>query len=271
MLILKEGDKGPCSRKKTSIYSHRGLNRPPPHRQQGTKTHWKGACPKEGHMTCPALESSAQERPGSVTEGPNEGHKDHKRASPPLLWIKAERVRIVHRHLLTAFQYLKRICRNDGDRLFNRVIRQEVMVLIWKRVDLDKMHGKNVGGETLEQVSQRWQMPHPWKYSWTGWMGLWPTWSSERCLCPWQGAWTRWLSMVPSNKKILWFSPFLGVPVTLHLMRINFKFKQVCAPRTDIYFSGGLERSSLPVIVITACHSSQTVSSSVWNSLFLGK
>lgn len=33
----------------------------------------------------PALEFSARERPGSATEGPEEGHKDHERAGPPLL------------------------------------------------------------------------------------------------------------------------------------------------------------------------------------------
>jgi len=29
----------------------------------------------------------------------------------------------------------------------------------------------------------------PWLCSRPGWMRLWATWSSGRCLCPWQGAW----------------------------------------------------------------------------------
>jgi len=37
-----------------------------------------------------------------------------------------------------------------------------------------------------------WQMPHPWKHSRSGWMGLWATWSTWRCACPWQGFGPRW-------------------------------------------------------------------------------
>jgi len=30
---------------------------------------------------------------------------------------------------------------------------------------------------------ERWWMPHPWKHSSSGWMGLWATWSSGGCPC----------------------------------------------------------------------------------------
>jgi len=32
---------------------------------------------------------------------------------------------------------------------------------------------------------ERWWMPHPWKHSRSGWMGLWATWSSWRCPYSW--------------------------------------------------------------------------------------
>lgn len=35
-------------------------------------------------------------------------------------------------------------------------------------------------------------MSHRWKCSRSGCMGLWVTWSSERCLCQWQAEWIRW-------------------------------------------------------------------------------
>ena len=51
-------------------------------------------------------------------------------------------------------------------------------------------------------------MPHPWKHSRSGWMGLWATWSSWRCPCSLQGVRARWPLKVPSNTNhstILWF------------------------------------------------------------------
>jgi len=37
---------------------------------------------------------------------------------------------------------------------------------------------------------ERWSMPHPWKHSRSGWMGLWATSLSWRCPCSLQGSWT---------------------------------------------------------------------------------
>jgi len=31
------------------------------------------------------------------------------------------------------------------------------------------------------------EMPHPWRHSRSGWMGLWAIWSGWRCSCSWQG------------------------------------------------------------------------------------
>lgn len=44
-------------------------------------------------------------------------------------------------------------------------------------------------------------MSHGWKRSRSDWMGLWETWSSERCPSPYQGGWTRWPLKVPSSPK----------------------------------------------------------------------
>lgn len=44
-------------------------------------------------------------------------------------------------------------------------------------------------------------MSHGWKHSRSDWMGLWETWSSERCPSPYQGGWTRWPLKVPSSPK----------------------------------------------------------------------
>lgn len=38
-----------------------------------------------------------------------------------------------------------------------------------------------------------------WTHPRSGWMGLWPTWSSRRCPCSLQGGWTRWPLKVPFN------------------------------------------------------------------------
>jgi len=50
---------------------------------------------------------------------------------------------------------------------------------------LDWIEGRKYydkGGESLKQVVQRsWTMPHHWKCSKSGWTGLWPTWSRQRC------------------------------------------------------------------------------------------
>ena len=54
---------------------------------------------------------------------------------------------------------------------------------------------------------EEWSMPHPWKHSRSGWMGLWATWCSWRCPCSWQGDWMRWPLKVPANPNystILW-------------------------------------------------------------------
>jgi len=46
----------------------------------------------------------------------------------------------------------------------------------------------------MESCLLYWRMlvPHSWKHSRPGWMGLWGTCSSWRCPCSLQGGWTRW-------------------------------------------------------------------------------
>lgn len=46
-------------------------------------------------------------------------------------------------------------------------------------------------------------MPHPWKGSKPGWMGLWASWFSGRCPYPWHGGWKEMIFNV--NFVILWF------------------------------------------------------------------
>ena len=53
----------------------------------------------------------------------------------------------------------------------------------------------------------RWWMPWPWKYSRSGWTGLWATWSSWRCPCLLNGFWTSWplkVASSPSHSMICW-------------------------------------------------------------------
>jgi len=53
-------------------------------------------------------------------------------------------------------------------------------------------------------------MPHPWKCSRPGWMGLWATWSAERCPCSWQGFGTGWSLRSFPTQTILWKSTQAG-------------------------------------------------------------
>ena len=48
---------------------------------------------------------------------------------------------------------------------------------------------------------ERWWLPHPWRHSGSGWMGIWSPWCT--CRCPWslQGSWTSWPWKVTSNSK----------------------------------------------------------------------
>ena len=46
-------------------------------------------------VLCPALKPLAQERHGSVSAGPDEGHKNDERHGAPLLWGKTQRVVVV--------------------------------------------------------------------------------------------------------------------------------------------------------------------------------
>ena len=59
-------------------------------------------------------------------------------------------------------------------------------------------------------------MPPPWQCSRWGWMELWATWSSGRCLCSWQGGWKQMIFKVPPNpyqSMILWSpSAFNNLP-----------------------------------------------------------
>ena len=59
-------------------------------------------------------------------------------------------------------------------------------------------------------------MPHPWKHSRSGWMGLWATWSGWRR--PWslQGGWTRWHLKVLCNPN----SSLILILITLSLIRL---------------------------------------------------
>ena len=56
---------------------------------------------------------------------------------------------------------------------------------------------------------EMWQMPHPWRHSKSGWMGLWAIWSSCRCPCSLQESWTRWYLRVTPNSNdpmmVQWF------------------------------------------------------------------
>ena len=51
-------------------------------------------------------------------------------------------------------------------------------------------------------------MPHPWRHSRSGWMGLWaPRWSCG-CHCSLQGSWTTWPLWSFPTQTILWFYEF---------------------------------------------------------------
>ena len=55
----------------------------------------------------------------------------------------------------------------------------------------------------------RWRVPHPWRHSRSGWMGLWAPWCGCRCPCSLQGSWITWPLRIPSNLNssvILWSS-----------------------------------------------------------------
>ena len=43
----------------------------------------------------------------------------------------------------------------------------------------------NSGNKPGTRCPEKLWMPPPWQCSRPGWMGLWETWSSGRCLCPW--------------------------------------------------------------------------------------
>lgn len=52
-------------------------------------------------------------------------------------------------------------------------------------------------------------MPHPWRYSWPGWIGPWATWAGEG-----QGPWNQeglWSPLNPSHCMILWFLWFCSL------------------------------------------------------------
>lgn len=48
-------------------------------------------------------------------------------------------------------------------------------------------------------------MPHYWKHSRLGWMGLWAIWYGESSPCPQQGGWTRWSLKITSGQGTLHF------------------------------------------------------------------
>lgn len=52
-------------------------------------------------------------------------------------------------------------------------------------------------------------MPHPWRCSGSGLMGLWGAWSSERCPCQWRGEGIRWYLRGPFQPKPLYDSMIL--------------------------------------------------------------
>jgi len=112
------------------------------------------------------------------------------------------------------------------------IICKKVMPFVYKNLALFHQHGLD---QSLS-VWQHWQrlptarwMPHPWKHSRSGWMGLWSTWSSWRCPCSWQGGGARWSLKVPSCTNyalILWQShlqsipwkPTRGQPLVTHIL-----------------------------------------------------
>lgn len=57
-------------------------------------------------------------------------------------------------------------------------------------------------------------LPCPWKFSWTGWMGLGAIWNSGRSPCPWQGV--AMIFEVLSNPDNSVISIISGIVVLLH-------------------------------------------------------
>jgi len=107
--------------------------------------------------------------------------------------------------LIAAFQYLKEVYRKSGKEVFVRECKDRTRHNGFKlkegrfRLDIRKKLF------TLRMLRHRrgcpeklW-LPHPWKCSRPGWMGLGATWSSGRCPCLWQGGWSRMIFKVPSN------------------------------------------------------------------------
>jgi len=80
--------------------------------------------------------------------------------------------------LIAAFQYLKAAYKKDGHRLFSRICSNRIRGNSFKlkegrfRLAMRKKFFALWVVKQWSRLLERWSVPHPWKHSRSGWMGL---------------------------------------------------------------------------------------------------
>lgn len=110
---------------------------------------------------------------------------------------------------MSAFQHPKGSCRKDKEWFFTRACNDRTNGNGFKerrfRIAVRK---KFFTHRMMRHCPENLWMPHFWRYSRSGGMGLWDIWSSIWQLCLWQGCWNKMVFKAPSNPRhlvILWF------------------------------------------------------------------
>ena len=112
--------------------------------------------------------------------------------------------RRLHGGLTVAFQYFKEAYKRDRWRLFARACSEKTRGNYFKlkagrfRLDIRKKFFMMWVRRHWNRLPHQLWMSHFWKCSKSGWLGLWATWSRERCPFPWQRGWTSRTLKAPS-------------------------------------------------------------------------